>query len=161
MAHERRHGNGGSYDKVLGLLMKRWQRILLLGVSVAVVVVVSVSLHSARARQAAKAREVYYEFVLFTYSQDFKLGMSRANVEHVLQARKTAFTELCCIDATTYTDLVKIGDEAVPWYCSENTVYVSFQFTAVEPQPASVPYASHPSDVLKGLTIFRHLTGCL
>jgi hypothetical protein len=57
-----------------------------------------------------------------------------------------------------YDDLVKIGQEDVPWFCSENNVYIAFQFLGS--QKNSLPRAD-TSDRLKDVTIYRKLDGCL
>ena len=66
---------------------------------------------------------------------------------------------MCCVEErSAYADLVKIGKEKVPWFCSEHSVYAAFQFAA--PEPHDIPHA-HDSDVLKKITIFHWLEGCL
>jgi hypothetical protein len=55
-----------------------------------------------------------------------------------------------------HDDLAKIGEEAVPWFCSENYVYVAFQFSAVETHRPGKPYAT---DVLKSVGEF--IVSCL
>jgi len=93
--------------------------------------------------------------------------MSRKEVEDYLSAKKTRFRQMCCVDTkkfsrdvydNTYDDLVKIGQEDVPWACSENNVYIAFQFLG--PNKNSVP-ATEPSDTLKDVSVYHWLEGCM
>lgn len=85
--------------------------------------------------------------------------MTRKNVEDYFRSKDIHVTQMCCIDErTAYADLVRIGKEKHPWYCSEHNVYVAFQFAAVEPHTS---FRAHDSDVLKKVTIFHWLEGCL
>jgi hypothetical protein len=45
-----------------------------------------------------------------------------------------------------------------PWYCSENYVYIAFEFDAAE--PPNLPIRAHGSDFLKKVSIFKQLSGC-
>jgi hypothetical protein len=106
-----------------------------------------------------KKREVAYETARQSYSDVLKPGMTRTNVEDYLRSKGVAFEQLCCIDEmTAFADLVKIGKEKHPWYCSEHAVYIAFQFAAVETE--RYPKV-RDSDTLKTITIFHHLEGCL
>jgi len=59
-------------------------------------------------------------------------------------------------------DLVKIGKEDAPWFCSENNVYIAFQFIDREREQA-VGFTLHTDDLdsLKSVTIYPWLEGCL
>jgi hypothetical protein len=70
---------------------------------------------------------------------------------------------MCCAERAdfakgAYDDLVRIGQEDPPWFCNENNVYVAFQFAAHEPHAVA---QADPSDLLKTVTIFHWLEGCL
>jgi len=85
--------------------------------------------------------------------------MTRKEVESYLRAKALGFQRMCCIDErSAFADLVKIGSEDAPWYCSEQNIYVAFQFAGVEPHEA---LKVSDSDSLKRVTIFRWLEGCL
>jgi hypothetical protein len=64
-------------------------------------------------------------------------GMTRKQVEDYFSARSISFHVMCCVSVkefsrgvydNAYYDLVKIGQEDVPFVCSENNVYIAFQF---------------------------------
>ena len=84
--------------------------------------------------------------------------MTRKQVEQYLQAKRARFTQMCCIQQQTLADLVKIGQEGAPWYCSESWVHVGFDFTATNPHDSLKAF---DTDVLKNITLFRHFDGCL
>jgi hypothetical protein len=97
-------------------------------------------------------REGLYRSALLAYSKDLHPGMTRKTVEDYLGAK--AITE-----KSAEADLVKIGQEDAPWFCSEVIVYVAFDFEPVEPHiPAWEPYAT---DVLKGAHVYSRAGGCL
>ena len=88
-------------------------------------------------------------------------------MEGYLSAQRLPFRQLCCVSVkefssgvldNAYDDLVKIGQEDVPWACSENNVYIALQFLGS--QKDSLPGAE-PSDRLKDVTIYHKLEGCL
>jgi hypothetical protein len=110
-------------------------------------------------QRAKKKREAAYQAALQSYSEVLRPGMTRKNLEDYLRGKGTGFQQMCCVDErSAYADLVRIGKEKHPWYCSEHNVYVAFQFAAVEPHDALHAY---DSDVLKRVTIFHWLEGCL
>ena len=101
-------------------------------------------------------REVGYNSVLKSYSQDLKPGMSRKQVEDYLAAKNVDFGGICCIgEKSALTDVTLIGEEGVvfPPLCSTKYVSITFQFAAVEPHD---PLKAYPSDTLKRITIWRH-----
>ena len=55
-------------------------------------------------------------------------------------------------------DLVKIGAESTPWFCSENNVYIAFEFN---PKSHGEQSDTNDSDVLKRVSVFHQLEGCL
>jgi hypothetical protein len=141
------------------------RRYLYLAIAIAVLVVAFGIRHAAQER-ARQRREVEYQSALRSYSEGFKTGMSRQQVEGYLSAQKLPFRQLCCVSVkefssgvhdNAYDDLVKIGQEDVPWVCSENNVYIALQFLGS--QKGSLPGAE-PSDKLKDVTIYHKLDGC-
>ena len=102
-----------------------------------------------------------------SYSAAIKTGMTRKQVEEYLAASNISFRQMCCVSPkqfskgvydNSYDDLVKIGQEDVPFVCIENNVYIAFQFLGSEKD--SLPRAD-ASDKLKDLTIYHWLEGCL
>jgi hypothetical protein len=57
-----------------------------------------------------------------------------------------------------YDDLVKIGEESAPWFCSENNVYIAFEFN---PKSRGELSDTNGSDILKRVSVFHQLEGCL
>lgn len=108
-------------------------------------------------------REAVYDAKLRQYSSRFKPGMNRKSVELQLRKEGLEFLQIGWLeeqpkDRTAFADLIKIGEEEVPRFCSQNHVYVAFQFTATEPHK---PAEAYDSDVLTNVRIFRRLLGCL
>ena len=72
---------------------------------------------------------------------------------------------MCCVDTShdyskiVYDDLTKIGQEDAPWFCSENAVYIAFQFT--RPTRTAGEADAEDSDRLRAVTIHHWLEGCL
>jgi len=145
--------------------MRRW--FLYLAITLIAAFAVGWRIHHVAEEKAQSKRELEYQENLRSYSEVLKTGMSRKEVEDYLSAKKIRFRQMCCVDRkkfswevydNTYDDLVKIGQEDVPWACSENNVYIAFQFLG--PNRNSVP-AAEPSDTLKDVSIYHWLEGCM
>ena len=75
---------------------------------------------------------------------------------------------MCCVGnftgqyvslvGTGSDDLVKIGEETAPWFCSESNVYVAFEFN---PKSKDERADSNGSDTLKRVSVFHQLERCL
>jgi hypothetical protein len=129
-----------------------WMRAVVLLLTV-------VAVCNAAGPDAQKKREAAYQATLESYSDVLKPGMTRKYVEDYLRSKSITWQQLCCIgEGSAFADLMKIGTEKHPRYCSENDAYVAFQFVATEPH--SLPVA-HDSDTLKSITIFHKLEVCL
>jgi hypothetical protein len=114
---------------------------------------------SSAGSNAQKKREAAYQATLQSYSDVLKPGMARKQVEDSLRSKGVRFQQLCCIEeGSAFADMVKIGTEKHPWYCSEHDVHVAFQFVAAGPH--TLPMA-HDADTLKSIIIFHKLEGCL
>ena len=76
-----------------------------------------------------------------------------------MRARKIAFSWMyTAFGGRTegqYADLVKIGEESPPWYCSEEYVYIAFEFSFLG------KWEQNDSDVLERIEIFQPDSGCL
>jgi hypothetical protein len=141
--------------------MKRWLVGLLLLLLVALSTMGIRHIGKMRAR---KRREVAYHIALQSYQQVLKPGMTRRLVEDYFRTRNTAFRQMCCVDGNlrkhSLDDLVKIGEEEAPWFCSENNVYVAFQFSD-GPGLHDKWWGSDDSDMLKSVLIYHWLENCL
>jgi len=142
-------------------LWKRWRFACLGLLGIALVIV---TVRHVLEKRAQERRETAYQVTLNSYTDIFKPGMSRKDVEDYLHSKNIAFRQMCCVDwksssKHTYDDLVRIGQEDTPWFCSENNVYVAFQFTG---QRAGNPdWPPTADDNLTAVTIFHWLEGCL
>ena len=121
-----------------------------------------------RERHKAAKREAYYQTVLTKYTGELKPGMTRKQVEQHLQSDGTRFMQMCCVGnfrgehaslvGAGWDDLVKIGEESTPWFCSENNVYIAFEFN---PKSQGELSNTNVSDILKRVSVFHQLEGCL
>jgi hypothetical protein len=142
--------------------MKHWLR-LLLGVLGAALLIVGV--REIVKGQLRNKREVVYQATLESYQQVLKPGMTRKRVEDYLRARHQTFTQSCCVDTKefrkhSWDDLAKIGAEDAPWFCSENAIYVAFQF-ADSPVPHKEMWRADDLDILETVAIYRRPEICL
>jgi hypothetical protein len=107
-----------------------------------------------------REREAGYRGALKAYSAALHSGMTRKDVEDYLRSKNTRFTWAWTAfggrKESQYADLVKIGEESAPWYCSEANVYVAFEFRDVNGFNRQTD-----SDVLQRIEIFRPYSGCL
>lgn len=113
-------------------------------------------------KRSQQQRAVQYQNALRSYSEKFRAGMTRKEIENYLHAQDTPFIQMCCVEHQAkwiLTDLTKIGHEPAPWYCSEENVYIAFQFTG--PERHSVSPTAEDSDTLTKITLFPWLGGCL
>lgn len=134
--------------------MRRW---LAWGIVIVFALSVAISFRSHRKSEARRGREARYAAILNGYVQDLKPGMTRKQVEDYLRLRGSRFTQ-GSVSGNAFTDFVKIGEEEAPWFCSENWVHIAFEFAAAQAHDALEAY---DGDVLKTVTIFRQLGGCL
>jgi hypothetical protein len=121
-----------------------------------------------RERYKSAEREAQYQAVLAKYMSELKPGMSREQVEQHLQANGKRFKQMCCVAnfraehvsfiGSSWDDLVKIGEESTPWFCNENNVYIAFEFN---PKSQGERPETNSSDILKRVSVFYHLEGCL
>ncbi len=123
-----------------------------------VLFVALVTVCDAAGPNAQKKREAAYQATLQSYSDVLNPGMTRKYVEDYLRSKGVTLQQLCCIDErSAFADLLKIGTEKHPWYCSEHEVYAAFQFLATVAHTLPV---AHDSDTLKSITILHKLEGC-
>jgi len=143
------------------------RRLLYLAIALIAALAVGWRVHHVIEERTQKRREIDYQKTLRSYSEVLKTGMTRKEVEDYLSTKKIRFRQMCCVTTKefsrgvyddTYDDLVKIAQEDVPWVCSENNVYVAFQFLGRDKN--SLPTAE-PSDILKDVTVYHWLEGCM
>lgn len=136
--------------------MRRW--LWLLGALAVCAVVTSVAVHHLRL-EARRKRELDYQAAVRAYTQQFRPGLRRGELDSYFRASHIKFGAICCLEERSApAGLVLIGQEDHPWYCSENDIYVAFEFVAEEPHKAWEPFAS---DTLTRIHLFPHLGGCL
>jgi hypothetical protein len=141
--------------------MKRWGFLI---VGLIVVALIAVGARHVITKRAQQERETAYAAALHSYSDVLTPGMTRKEVEDYLSAKNTHFRQMCCVTTTkfskrVYDDLVKIGEEDAPWFCSEYNVYIAFQFNG--PERHSGGPTAEISDTLSSVTVYRWLEGCL
>ena len=136
----------------------RVNRWLVLSVAMAGLLL-AVAVRSSIRATARRKRETGYSKTLQAYAQALHPGMTRKQVEDYLRSKNTRFNWVfggfSSATGSQFADLVKIGEEAAPRYCSEEYVYVAFEFEAVENDHQS------ESDVLERIEIHRPDSGCL
>jgi len=114
-------------------------------------------------KRSQKKREALYAATLRSYSGSLQAGMKRKEVEDYLRAKNIPFMRMCCVGDKTnrgvLDDLTRIGHERAPWYCSENNIYIAFQFEGSERH--TVGPTDEDSDTLTKVTLFPWLEGCL
>lgn len=112
-------------------------------------------------RTIRRKHQALYASILGEYSAELKTGTPRKDVEQLLNSKGQPFQRTCCLlkgNRSAFEDLVKIGSEPAPWYCSENNVYLVFEFYS--PTHDGMPSAQ-PSDSLKRIAVSPWLQGCL
>jgi hypothetical protein len=130
-----------------------------------VVGVLAIGIHHEVKEQARKKRKAGYQSTLLSYTQVLKPGMTRKEVEGYFHAKNINFGQTCCVDPTgvskrhSLDDLVGIGREDAPWFCSENNVYLAFEF--VDQGQHGTYWDSNDADTLKAVSIYQRLGGCL
>lgn len=102
---------------------------------------------------ARKKRAAGYQSTLRTYAEALHPGATRRQVEEYLRSRNVHFTWVYTAfggrTKSQYADLVKIGEESAPWYCSEEYVYVALEFSS------DSPHEQDESDLLERVEIFQ------
>ncbi len=112
-------------------------------------------------RRAEQKRQIEYQSVLKEYSGALKPGMTRREVESFLRLKGHSFQQMCCVGVrrNAWADLVRIGKDQAPWYCSQSNVYVALEFETTEPH--GINPDARDSDRLEDVALFPWLEGCL
>src|SRR5437870_5497043 len=105
--------------------MKRWRLLVAI---LAVVALSALGLRHVLERRAQQRRDAAYQLALRAYEEVLRPGMTRKQVDDYLRAKSVELRLMCCVDPqeskSVWDELVKIGQEDAPWFCSENNVYV-------------------------------------
>jgi hypothetical protein len=111
-------------------------------------------------KRTQQSREAAYQQALHSFSDNLKPGTMRRDVEDYLNAKGSRFSHSCCEGQHTgaFDDVIKIGQEPAPWFCSSQNIYIAFQFTLGE--RVKTPQIQG-SDKLNGITISRRAAHCL
>ena len=114
--------------------------------------------------EAQQKREAVHQSQVDAYAEVIKPGMTRKQVEDYLRGKKIPFQQMCCVAGeNSLSDLVKIGTDKKPWFCSEHDVFAAIQFATVPSNERHIVsgYPAFDTDVLKRITVFHWLGGCL
>ena len=138
-------------------MKKRWRSSLLIFAIVVCVLSAGFAALSWSRQNAQRKRDFGYQSALQQYRNDLHSAAKREDVESYLQSRRIQFGPLCCGDdePNGSSDFVLLGNEEAPWYCSENKVYIAFQFDTYPPGSRA------NSDRLKAITIDHKFDDCL
>jgi len=109
------------------------------------------------AKRAREKREVAYQETLRSYSAALKPGMRRQDVECYLTTRNISFSRG---GLSVPEDLIKIGNEEVPWWCTGGSIYVRFQFIPHDQRANPVEITLSELDILARVDIYRSVA-CL
>jgi hypothetical protein len=101
---------------------------------VAALLGVGLAIRAGLEKSSQRKRQLEYRNIVKTYSDALKTGATRDLVESYLRSREKDFHNECCFSGYTnaWADLVRIGQEIKPWYCSEANVYVAFVFDGAD-----------------------------
>jgi len=146
---------------------KRRKVAMIVG-AVAVVAIGMWFVQHVRDRHEAAERESGYQAVLAQYAVQLKPGMTREQIERHFRTNGKQFRQMCCVadfkgehvslESAGYDDLVKIAEESVPFVCNENNVYIAFEFN---PKSQGELSNTNGSDILKRVSVFHQLEGCM
>jgi len=128
---------------------------------VVVAIVAGIGIKGIFDARASKERQALYTGALKNYSDALVPGTSRREVEAYLRQRHHSYRQMCCVanQRSAYADLVKVGQEKAPWFCSQSNIYVAFEFDATEPHGPRAD--ARDSDKLLSTKLFSWLEQCL
>jgi hypothetical protein len=138
---------------------KRWLAFTTLVVAL---IIVSLVIQHVLQKRAEERRLVQYHATVRMYADALQQSTSRAVVEAYLRTRGKAFQQMCCVNTprNAWADLVNIGEEHVPWFCSQHNIYVAFVFDAPEHLKAQTQTAES-TDTLTDVVLYPRLEGCM
>jgi hypothetical protein len=139
----------------------RKRKLLLSILFVVALIFAGLGVNGLLQKRAERNRQIGYQSILKEFSAALPVGSERREVESLLVVRNRAFQRMCCIaseNRNAQEDLVKIGTEPKPWYCSDNSVYLVFEFDSMSHDG---PGQSDPSERLRRIEVKPWLGGCL
>jgi hypothetical protein len=140
--------------------MRNSRRILVVVAAALVVLLLAIALQTYRRRRGEHLRMMQYQALVRQYSNWLQPGTPRRDVMLFLRLHKLATSQMCCVSTNHrgWSELVKIGTETAPWYCSERNIYIGFEFDPAAPQETPT---NDDEDRLTDVTLFPWLEGCL
>ena len=111
-------------------------------------------LHRTHSRNAHQAQ---YRAVLEAWSNEIAVGMNRTDAENVLHQKDIPFLRASVQGSRGLDDLITIGHETPPFFCSNDDVYVRVSFNT---SAGSLPTA-HPTDRVQQIDLFEMPRACL
>jgi hypothetical protein len=110
--------------------------------------------------EAAKAREASYEQALHPYVARFKRGTTRGEIEGYLREQGVKFSHSCCMGVShdAWDTLIKVGEEEPIRFCSEQYVFIGFEFVS---KRARKVWDAQDTDTLTVVRLYKEHSGCL
>ena len=113
--------------------------------------------------RAGRARQALYQQAVKEFSDALKPGTARSEVESYLRSRDRKFSHvfgpgLSNSASDGAADLVKIGAEKAPPYCSGLDIFVALRFSSMQAGP--MLHVSE-SDKLKDVVLYSMPVDCL
>jgi hypothetical protein len=141
----------------------KWRRSHVVSAVVVLTIVIAMAIFWGKRRSRAAeeaAREARYAAAVYEYSHRFLPGSTRKQIEDALRQEGTEFFHSCCMGANHNASdtMVKIGEEPVPWFCSERYVYVGFEFVRDHKEGVA---EARESDPLTSVRLYKQSSGCL
>lgn len=137
------------------------RRRLLWVVGAIVIAALAFGLRGVLRARAQQKREVVHQSALASYAKKLPLGMPRKDVDRYLRENHVSFSRRCCFEERgVFADVVKVGEDAAPSYCSETDVYIALEFAGTQPTH-SLSAPANDLDALHRIAIERVGSGCL
>lgn len=123
-------------------------------------VLTAIAARSVLRSRRASANRIAIEAALHQFAEHVPIGATRKQVKDLLRTEGTAFIQSCCFEPNSpFSILVRVGQKDPPWYCSEWTDYVAFEFSTREASYRATEILE--SDILKLVHLTSHGEGCL
>lgn len=138
---------------------KQWSVILAVVVGLCLA---GYEIQQSLSKRAEQKRRMEYQRITKQYADALQVGTNRVEVENYIRTRGQQFIHMCCVGAPRYAwaDLINIGKESAPWFCSRRNVYVAFEFEGAESRSTIGPKALD-ADKLLSVTLYERLEDCL
>lgn len=154
-------GTADSKQLYLELRIEMKRKLFVSLLFVVALAFVAFVIESGIEKRAEQKRQAAYESTLREYSMTLNPGLQRSAVENVLVSQGRTFRQMCCLlneNRHALEDIVKIGSEPKPWYCSENDTYLVFEFdSSADPNSPG----ARADDRLRRIALASWLGGCL